>query len=292
MKWSGHVLKWVNNMLYGNERVCVQGITGRYGKYHTKKMKEYGTNIVCGVSKNKKIDQIEGIPVYNNMKEAVERTNADTSIIFIPAPKVLEAATEALDNGIKKLIIITEHVPQHDSLKIFNLAKEKNAVMVGPNCPGVILPGIMKLGIMPESSFKPGDVAIISRSGTLMYEVAHHISKNSSGVKIGIGLGGDPVIGTNVSQAMDFVISGGIKKVVLVGEVGGSDEITGIAEGLKKGFKGEIQAFFAGRSVPKGKTMGHAGAIIEGLEGTIEYKEKKLMEMGVSTFRKFDELFV
>ncbi len=279
-------------MLYGNERVCVQGITGRYGRYHALKMRQYGTNIVCGVSRNKAIKEIEGIRVFQSMKEAVEITGADTSIVFVPAPKVLEAATEALESGIKKIVIITEHVPQQDSLKIFKLAHEKKASMIGPNCPGVIVPGKIKLGIMPESAFKGGDIAIISRSGTLMYEVALHISKNSSGVKAGIGLGGDPIIGTNVAQAMEFVMENEIDKVVLVGEVGGNDEIAGVEESIKKGFKGEIQAFFAGRAVPKGKTMGHAGAIIEGFEGTIEYKERKLLEMGVKTFRKFDELFI
>ncbi len=285
-------------MLNGNERICVQGITGKFGRYHTGKMKLYGTNIVCGISPNKEGEEVHGIKVYQDIKKAVDETSADTSILFVPAKFVYDAVNDAIDAGIKKIIIITEHVPQLDTLRIVKRVKELNAhhdgepiTLIGPNCPGMIIPDVMKLGIMPESAFRPGDVAVISRSGTLMYEVAKHLSAESSGVKIALGLGGDPVIGTNVAEAMDFIISEGIKKVVIVGEVGGSDEITGIKSALAKGFEGEIQTFFAGRSAPKGKKMGHAGAIVGGFEETIEHKEKVLEEMGIKTIKKIENIF-
>ncbi|HOO91597.1 MAG TPA: CoA-binding protein [Syntrophales bacterium] len=286
-------------MLNGTERVCVQGITGKFGQYHTGKMKAYGTNIVCGVSPNSEFDDVHGIKVYQNIKKAVEETAADTSILFVPAKFVYDAVNDAIDAGIKKVIIITEHVPQLDSLRIVRRIRELNALndgepvmLIGPNCPGLIIPNVMKIGIMPEAAFKSGDVAVISRSGTLMYEVAKHLSTESSGVKIAIGLGGDPVIGTNVAEAMDFIIGEGIKKVVIVGEVGGNDEVTGIKSALEKGFNGEIQTFFAGRSAPKGKKMGHAGAIVGGFEETIEHKEKVLTEMGIKTIQKIENIFM
>ncbi|HPJ90167.1 MAG TPA: CoA-binding protein [Thermotogota bacterium] len=285
-------------MLKGNERVCVQGITGKFGRYHTGKMQAYGTNIVCGISPNKEVDEVHGIKVYQNIKRAVAETAADTSILFVPAKFVYEAVNDAIDAGIKKIIIITEHVPQLDTLRIvrrvnaLNAQNEEQITLIGPNCPGMIIPDVMKIGIMPEAAFMPGDVAVISRSGTLMYEVAKHLSTESSGVKIAIGLGGDPVIGTNVAEAMDFIIKEGIKKVVIVGEVGGNDEILGIKSALEKGFNGEIQVFFAGRSAPKGKKMGHAGAIVGGFEETIEHKEKVLNEMGIKTIQKIENIFL
>ena len=285
-------------MLNGTERICVQGITGKFGRYHTGKMKLYGTNIVCGISPNEEIEEVHGIKVYQDIKRAVEETSADTSILFVPARFVYDAVNDAIDAGIRKIIIITEHVPQLDTLRIVKRVKELNdhhdgepITLIGPNCPGMIIPDVMKLGIMPETAFKSGDVAVISRSGTLMYEVAKHLSTESSGVKIALGLGGDPVIGTNVAEAMDFIITEGIKKVVIVGEVGGSDEITGIKSALAKGFEGEIQTFFAGRSAPKGKKMGHAGAIVGGFEETIEHKEKILEEMGIKTIKKIENIF-
>ncbi|APT75953.1 CoA-binding protein [Marinitoga sp. 1137] len=277
-------------MIYGNERVCVQGITGKSGQLHTKKMLDYGTNIVCGVSKNNKIKDLYNIPVLTNMKDAVEKYNADTSVVFVPAPFAKDAIFEAINAGIKKIIIITEHIPQQDMLDVYHIAKDNNVRVIGPNCPGVILPGISKIGIMPEKAFKPGEIAVISRSGTLMYEISNYLSLYSKGIKIGIGLGGDPIIGTSVEEAFDYLIENNIKEAVIIGEVGGNDEVTGIKNALKKGYKGNIKVFFAGRTAPKGKRMGHAGAIVEGYEGSIEYKEKQLLEMGINVVKNIPDL--
>ncbi|NUU95695.1 CoA-binding protein [Marinitoga sp. 1135] len=277
-------------MIYGNERVCVQGITGKSGRLHTKKMLDYGTNIVCGVSKNNKIKDLYNIPVLTNMKDAVEKYNADTSVVFVPAPFAKDAIFEAINAGIKKIIIITEHIPQQDMLDVYHIAKDNNVRVIGPNCPGVILPGISKIGIMPEKAFKPGEIAVISRSGTLMYEISNYLSLYSKGIKIGIGLGGDPIIGTSVEEAFDYLIENNIKEAVIIGEVGGNDEVTGIKNALKKGYKGNIKVFFAGRTAPKGKRMGHAGAIVEGYEGSIEYKEKQLLEMGINVVKNIPDL--
>ncbi|KAF2956121.1 CoA-binding protein [Marinitoga sp. 38H-ov] len=277
-------------MINGNERVCVQGITGKYGKLHTEKMLKYGTNIVCGVSKNKSVKYINGVEVLDNMYDAVKKHNVDTSIVFVPAPYAKEAVFEAINAGVKKIIIITEHIPQQDMLDIYNISKDNDVIIIGPNCPGVILPGISKIGIMPERAFKPGDIAVISRSGTLMYEISNYLSLYSSGIKVGIGLGGDPIIGTSIEDAFDYIMKENIKKVVVIGEVGGNDEIKGIEKALEKGYNGDIKVFFAGRTAPKGKRMGHAGAIIEGYEGSIEYKEKKLKEIGVNVISQIPEL--
>ncbi|BBE30534.1 succinate--CoA ligase subunit alpha [Tepiditoga spiralis] len=277
-------------MITGNEKVCVQGITGKSGSFHTKKMKEYGTNIVCGTSKNTNINFVHNVPVVNSVKKAVEIYHADTSIIFVPAKFAREAILDAINNGIKKIIIITEHIPQHDMLEVYKYAKAKNIIIIGPNCPGMILTNISKIGIMPERAFKAGDTAIISRSGTLMYEVSNYISMYSTGVKVAIGLGGDPIIGTSIAEAFDYIIDNNIKKVIIIGEVGGNDEITGIEYALNKQYNGKIKVFFAGRTAPKGKRMGHAGAIIEGFEGSIEYKEEKLFQMGIPVSKSIPEL--
>lgn len=277
-------------MINGNERVCVQGITGKYGRIHTEKMLNYGTNILCGVSKNNMVKKLYGIEVLNNMYDAIKKYNVDTSIVFVPAPYAKEAVFEAIDAGIKKVIIITEHIPQQDMLDIYHIAKDNEVRIIGPNCPGVILPGISKIGIMPEKAFKPGDIAVISRSGTLMYEISDYLSKHSTGIKIGIGLGGDPIIGTSVVETFEYIIERKINKVVLIGEIGGNEEIKGIEYALKKGYNGDIKVFFAGRTAPKGKRMGHAGAILEGYEGSIEYKEKKLKKLGVKVIKQIKDL--
>ncbi|MBT1248427.1 MULTISPECIES: CoA-binding protein [unclassified Thermosipho (in: thermotogales)] len=277
-------------MINGTERVCVQGITGKYGSFHTKKMLKYGTNIVCGVSKNTKIKEIEHVPVLHNMYDAVEKFSCDTSIVFVPAKFAKDAIFEAIDAGIKKIITITEHIPQMDMLEIYKYAKSKNVTFVGPNCPGIILPGVSKIGIMPENAFKPGDVAIISKSGTLMYEIANFISKKSTGIKIGIGLGGDPIIGTSVYEALLYVSKLNPRKIIIISEIGGNEEILDVERFLNKGYNSNIQFFFAGRTAPKGKRMGHAGAIVEGLEGTIEFKEKKLKNLNIPVAKYIENL--
>ncbi len=268
-------------MIIGNERVCVQGITGRAGRFHTKQMLEYGTNIVCGVSKNNEIKEIEGLKVYESCFDAVKEHKIDISVVFVPAKFAKFAVEEAINAGIKKIIVITENIPQHDSLYLYNLAKEKGSKIIGPNCPGIIVPGKSKIGIMPASAFKTGDTAILSKSGTLMYEISNYISKKSTGIKIAMGLGGDPITGTSMKEAVDWIKNNGIKKIILIGEVGGNEEIEAVRYLKENGYGGKIKVFFAGRTAPKGKRMGHAGAIVEGFEGSIEYKEKKLKEYGI-----------
>ncbi|SHF01522.1 succinyl-CoA synthetase alpha subunit [Marinitoga hydrogenitolerans DSM 16785] len=277
-------------MINGRERICVQGITGKYGRLHTEKMLNYGTNIVCGVSKNNIIKKLHRVEVLSNMYDAVNKFRVDTSVVFVPAPYAKNAVFEAINAGVKKIIIITEHIPQQDMLDIYKISKDNDVRIIGPNCPGVIFPGISKIGIMPERAFKPGDIAVISKSGTLMYEISNYLSKYSTGIKIGIGLGGDPIIGTSVAEAMEYIMNENIKKVVVIGEIGGNDEVNGIEYALKKGYNGDIKVFFAGRTAPKGKRMGHAGAILDGYEGSIEYKEKKLKKLGVKVIKNIPEL--
>lgn len=272
----------VSKMFSRFNKVCVYGGTGKYGSYHMKKMIEYGTNVVCCVSKNKYIDKIDGINVYQSLSEF--NGEVDTAIFFVPAQNVLEAFTDAIENGVKNVVIITEHVPVHDSLKMLKLAKSNGVNIVGPNCPGVIHPHEnFKVGIMPEKYFRPGSVAIISRSGTLMYETAKHIS-DGPGVSIALGLGGDPIVGTNVAEGFEILKGLGYEKVLLIGEIGGEDEIRGVEYAIKVGFSPEnIVAFFAGRHAPEGKRMGHAGAIIEGERGKISFKEFYLKQLGIRT---------
>ncbi len=267
-------------MFWRENSVCVYGITGKYGSYHTKKMLEYGTNIVCGVSKNKDVKKFLGKPIFNSLSETDMKP--DTAIFFVPAPYMYDAFVDAVQNGVKNFVVITEHIPLHDTLKMVEFVKNNKLTIIGPNCPGIIHPKEkVKLGIMPERYFKEGKICIISRSGTLMYEVAKNISEED-GVGIALGLGGDPVVGTNVSEAFEIVKKLGYEKVVLIGEIGGEEEVKGVEYALSIGFKAEnIKIFFAGRHAPEGKRMGHAGAIIEGEKGTIKYKEKKLKEFGV-----------
>lgn len=277
-------------MLSGKEKVCVQGITGRYGSFHTKEMLQYGTGLVCGVSKNPLQKWVHQVPVVASMKEAVEQYHADTTIVFVPAQFAGEAALEALEAGIEKIILITEHIPQLDALNIVRRAREKQALLIGPNSPGVIIPGVTKVGIMPSSAFRAGDTVIISRSGTLMYEIGNYLSLYSTGVKAAIGLGGDPIIGTNTAEAFAYVLQHNIKKVIVIGELGGMDEVDGITYALNSGYTGEIKVFFAGRTAPAGERMGHAGAIVHGYSGSIEDKEKRLRGIGVHVIRYLNEL--
>ncbi len=274
-------------MISGKEKVCVQGL-GKYGAFHAVKMLEYGTNIVCGVTKGKKKDI--GFPVLYEVKEAVRMYGADTSILFVPPADVKDAAFEALESGIRKMVIITEHVPQYDTLKIYAEATKVNAVVIGPNCPGVILPGISKIGIMPPSAFRAGDMAIISKSGTLMYEISKYVSVYSSGVKLAVGLGGDPITCTSVSQAVEWAMRENVKKIRIVGELGGNEEVEGVKYAVNAGYDGEIKVFFVGRHAPKGKRMGHAGAIVRGYSESVEYKQKEIEKFGVKVVKTIADL--
>lgn len=270
-------------------KVMVRGITGHQGSFHTKRMLAYGTKIVCGVTPGKGGSEFEGVPVYNSAKEAVKKHKVDASIVFVPAAFTLTAVTEDLEAGIRKIVIITEGIPIHDMLKIKHLARIKKAVIIGPNCPGVIVPGEILLGIMSPSIFLPGDIPVISRSGTLTYEIVAALTENGLGQKICIGIGGDAISGVDFIQASKLV--GDFKRLVIVGEIGGRKEEE-FASKVKKGFlKGKkIYALLAGRTAPKGKRMGHAGAIIEGNVGTYESKFSALTDAGVRVASTLEEL--
>jgi succinyl-CoA synthetase alpha subunit len=265
------------------EAVIVQNITGRYGRLHTRLMLDYGTNIAAGATPGKGGQSVEGVPVFNTVAEAVQRSGAKVSVCFVPAEFTLAAGQEALNAGVKLLVIITEHVPVRDELMLVQLAQTKGASIIGPNCPGVIVPSQkVKLGIMPATSFMPGDVALFSRSGTLTYEIAGQLTNNGFGQSVAVGIGGDPINGTTPIEWMDFVQQMDVTKaVVVVGEIGGDAEERLARHILKSGYKKPVVGYIAGRHAPKEKKMGHAGAIIYGDYGTAESKIKALTGAGV-----------
>jgi succinyl-CoA synthetase alpha subunit len=258
---------------YKKKPVIIQGITGKFGSFHTQQMLAYGTNIVAGVTPGKGGQKFEQTPIYNTVKEAVDATGAKISVVFVPAKFFLEAAIEALEAGIKLLIAIPEHVPIRDSMKTIELAKKKDAIVIGPNTPGIIIPGVMKIGIMPASPFKPGRIAVLSRSGTLMYEVSHNLSLANFGQSICLGIGGDPINGTPLIDAFERIRNGAnIDGVVVVGEIGGDAEEMLAQHIIDTKFDKPVVAYIAGRAAPKEKRMGHAGAIIYGNYGSSESK--------------------
>ncbi|MCG2873477.1 MAG: succinate--CoA ligase subunit alpha [Acidilobus sp.] len=257
-----------------NTRVIVQGITGKEGSFHTKLMLQYGTKIVAGVTPGKGGSTVEGVPVYDTMAEAVkEHPEANTSIIFVPAKFASDAVYEAVDSGMKVIVVITEHIPVHDAMAFVNYAKRKGSVIIGPNCPGIITPGKTKVGIMPGHVFTPGPVGIMSRSGTLTYEIGYFLTKAGLGQSTVIGVGGDPVTGLTFPEVIEmFERDPQTKAVVMIGEIGGDAEER-VARMVKEGrIKKPVVAFVAGRTAPEGKRMGHAGAII--MLGTGAYKDK------------------
>jgi len=268
-----------------DEPVIVQGITGKYGALHTKLMLQYGTNVAAGVTPGKGGEAVDGVRVYNTMSEAIEKTGSRTSVVFVPAPFFFSAAQEAIQAGIKLLVAITEHVPIRDTLRLIALAEGKGASIIGPNTPGMIVPRRrLRLGIMPVTAFKEGRVALFSRSGTLMYEVANQLSTQGYGLQIAVGVGGDPVNCTTLKQCYDQAsASDDVDSIVIVGEIGGDAEET-LAKHVEEtgGLeKKPVFAYIAGRSAPKEKRMGHAGAIIYGNSGTAHSKIVALGKVGV-----------
>ena len=257
---------------YKKKPVIVQGITGKFGSFHTQQMIAYGTNIVAGVTPGKGGQKFENVPIYETVKKAVVATGAKISIVFVPAKFFRDAAIEALEAGIKLLIAIPEHVPIRDAMTILELAKNKDAIMIGPNTPGIIVPGIIKIGIMPATPFKPGRIAVLSRSGTLMYEVSHNLSVTNFGQCISLGIGGDPINGTTVIEAFDMIRKLDIDGAVVVGEIGGDAEELLAQHIIDTKFDKPVVAYIAGRAAPKEKRMGHAGAIIYGTYGSAESK--------------------
>jgi succinyl-CoA synthetase alpha subunit len=273
----------------GDEKkpVIVQGITGSYGSTHTRLMKAYGTNIAAGVTPGKGGQSFEGIPVYNSMAEAVKATGAQVSGIFVPAPFFLGAAMDALDAGIKLLVAIPEHVPIRDSIKVIEHAKTKSARMVGPNTAGVIVPEVMKVGIMPAQPFKRGNTVVFSRSGTLMYEVSFNLSNRGYGQRLCLGIGGDPINGTNLIEAFDLVRDRpDVDSVVVVGEIGGDAEEQLAQYITDTSFSKPVVAYIAGRAAPKEKRMGHAGAIVYGNYGSAESKVANYAKAGVPVAKR------
>jgi len=258
---------------FGKKPVVIQGITGSYGSTHTRLMKAYGTNIAAGVTPGKGGQDFEGTPVFNTMADAVKATGAQISGMFVPAPFFLKAALEALDSGIKLLVAIPEHVPIRDSIRVLEHARKKGARMVGPNTPGVIIPEVMKVGIMPAQPFKAGDTVVFSRSGTLMYEVSYNLTNKGYGQRLGLGIGGDPVNGTNLIEAFDLIRNrSDVDSVVVVGEIGGDAEEQLAEYLIRTSFAKPVIAYIAGRAAPKEKRMGHAGAIVYGNYGSAESK--------------------
>ncbi len=271
-------------------KVLVQGITGNQGSFNTQKMLEASTQIVAGVSKNKKVKTVEGVPVYLSVKEALQKHKAEWSILFVPAPFAKDAALEALSHHLN-LVIVTEGIPIHDSLAIINYAKEKKLTVIGPNCPGIFSVGKSKLGIIPNHIAKKGDVGIISRSGTLTYEIMYEMSLQGIGQTTAVGIGGDMVVGTGFIPLLNlFEKDKETKKIILIGEIGGDLEEQTAAFLEKSKFQKEIIAYIAGVSAPEGKRMGHAGAIISMGKGTASSKIKAFEQAGVKVARKPSEI--
>ncbi len=261
-------------------RVLVQGITGHQGTVHTKQMQMFGTQVVGGVTPGKGGTTVEGVPVFDSVAEAVERTSANASVIFVPAPYARDALFEAADAGIGLTVVVTEHIPFHDMLSMYHYARLRGTRIIGPNCPGIAGPGKSKVGIIPNVVFRPGRVGVISRSGTLTYEIVNGIKEHGLGQSTCIGLGGDPVIGTTFIDALPlFEADPETDLIVLVGEIGGTAEEDAAAY-IDAHVTKPVVAYIAGRSAPPGKRMGHAGAIISRGRGTAESKSAALTAAG------------
>ncbi|HHI02458.1 MAG TPA: succinate--CoA ligase subunit alpha [candidate division Zixibacteria bacterium] len=262
-------------------KVIVQGITGRDGSFHATQMKKYGTNVVGGVTPGKGGTKVSGIPVFNSVAEAVEKTRANTSVIYVPPPFAVDAIYEAADAGISLIVCITEGVPANDMMKVYKYIKEKSVRLIGPNCPGLISTDQSKVGIMPGNICVKGPVGVVSRSGTLTYEAIWALTCAGLGQTTCIGIGGDQIIGTNFIDTLQaFENDKATKAVVMIGEIGGSDEEEA-AKFIKKNMTKPVVGFIAGRTAPPGKRMGHAGAIISGGSGTAAEKVKALEAVGI-----------
>ncbi|MBF4468104.1 MAG: succinate--CoA ligase subunit alpha [Methanobrevibacter arboriphilus] len=272
-------------LLNEDTRCLVQGITGKQGSFHTEQMLQYNTNIVAGVTPGKGGQQFQNVPIFDSIEAAKEETDVNASIIFVPAPFAKDAAFESIKH-LDLVVIITEHIPVHDSMEIMAYGKNKDVTVIGPNTPGIISPKVGKMGIMPTHIFSEGNVGVISRSGTLTYEVASQLTREGIGQSTCIGIGGDPVIGTNYSTILQkFEDDPETEKIVMIGEIGGNAEEKA-AEYIDKNISKPVVSYIAGITAPPGKRMGHAGAIIEGNSGTAESKMRALKKAGVSVAKK------
>jgi succinyl-CoA synthetase alpha subunit len=265
-----------------DSKIIVQGFTGSEGTFHAEQMIEYGTNVVGGVTPGKGGNSHLERPVFNTVKDAVEQVGADTSIIFVPPAFAADAIMEAADAGIKVIICITEGIPVADMIKASNYIKDRNCRLVGPNCPGVITPGEAKVGIMPGFVFKKGTVGIVSKSGTLTYEAADQVVKQGMGITTAIGIGGDPIIGTTTKEAVELLMNDPETEcIVMIGEIGGQLEADAATWIKADGNRKPVIGFIAGETAPKGRTMGHAGAIVGGADDTAEAKKRIMRECGI-----------
>ena len=271
-------------------KVIVQGITGRDGAFHTSKMKAYGTNIVGGISPGKAGQQVEGIPVFNTVEDAVKATGANASVIFVPAPFAGDAIMEASYSGVELVVCITEHVPVQDMIRVMPVLKQNGTKLIGANCPGLITPGECLIGILPGMIFKPGNVGLISRSGTLTYEVVNMLSESGLGQTTCVGIGGDSVSGLYFIDLLEmYEKDPKTEAVVVIGEIGGDAEEQA-ARFIKEKMTKPVVAFIAGQSAPPGKRMGHAGAIISSGSGTAEEKIKAFNAAGVPVAKEPSEI--
>lgn len=265
-----------------DSKIIVQGFTGSEGTFHASQMIEYGTNVVGGVTPGKGGTTHLEKPVFNTVKEAVEGTGADTSIIFVPPAFAADAIMEAAEAGIKVIICITEGIPVADMVKAYDYVKSRDCRLVGPNCPGVITPEEAKVGIMPGFVFKKGKVGIVSKSGTLTYEAADQVVKQGMGITTAIGIGGDPIIGTTTKEAVELLMNDPeTEAIIMIGEIGGQLEADAARWIKADGNRKPVIGFIAGETAPKGRTMGHAGAIVGGADDTAEAKKRIMRENGI-----------
>jgi succinyl-CoA synthetase alpha subunit len=262
-------------------RLLVQGITGREGTFHTGRMLESGTQVVAGVTPGKGGQEYEGVPVFNTVEEAVEETGANASVIFVPPPFAADAIFESLDGGMSTVCCITEGIPVHDMMRVTDYLQMKDATLIGPNCPGVLSPGKSNVSIMPRDIFTPGRVGVVSRSGTLTYQIVNELTQRGIGQSTAVGIGGDPIIGTDFIEILKkFEADPETECVVMIGEIGGNAEQLA-AEYVNREMQTPVVAYIAGFTAPEGKTMGHAGAIVSGGESTAEAKSEALRNAGI-----------
>jgi succinyl-CoA synthetase alpha subunit len=262
-------------------RLVVSGLTGREGSFHGLRNRAYGTSVVAGVTPGKGGQDVEGIPVFDTVAEAVQETGANTSLIFVPARFAPDAIYETVDAGIRTVICTTEHIPAHEMLRVYTYIRPKGVTMIGPNCPGVLSPGKANVGIIPAQVFRPGNIGLVSRSGTLTYQIGHEVAQRGLGNSTIVGIGGDPIVGSSFIDILEkFEADSETEYVVLVGEIGGDEEEKAaqwVAEHMSK----PVFSYIAGFSAPPGKTMGHAGAIISGSSGTAQAKKDALEAVGI-----------
>jgi len=262
-------------------RLVVQGLTGSEGRFHGLRNRNYGTNVVAGVTPGKGGQDVEGVPVFDTVADAVDETGVNTTLIFVPARFAVDAIYEAVDAGIRTVVVITEHIPAHDMLRVYTYVRPRGVTVIGPNCPGVLSPGKANVGIIPAEIFAEGSIGLVSRSGTLTYQIGHELTQLGLGNSTIVGIGGDPVVGSSFIDILErFESDPETELIVLVGEIGG-DEEEKAARFVDDHVTKPVLAYIAGFSAPPGKTMGHAGAIISGSSGTAQAKKEALEGVGI-----------